>query len=153
MGMGDAKQETVVDINGKHISRIPQKPLNRYIKATLLTLLKRDDIKIKVNSEPGSSTVTVTDSNDKFLFAYDNAWDYGYYRIFMANPKEGAEPILVAEMDWYERDGYTNYQQQDIFDVSDALGAKLRQLEFIESARNNLTPEEIQAIQALGIAR
>lgn len=71
----------------------------------------------------------------------------------MANPKEGAEPILVAEMDWYENDLYTNSQQQDVFDIFHALNEKRDELQDIEKARNDLTPEEVQALQALGITR
>lgn len=154
MSMGGAKIEKVMDSDGvQRNSRIPQKPLNKYIKATLLTLLKRDDIKINDDIRAGSNTATVTDSKGKYLFSYDNAWDYGYYRIFMANPKEGAEPILVAEMDWYENDLYTNSQQQDVFDVFHALNEKRDELQAIEKARNDLTPEEVQALQALGITR
>lgn len=154
MSMGKAKKETVVDAAGnKRTSRIPQKPLNQFIKAALLTLLKRDDISIKDDIRAGSNTITVRDSKGKYLFSYDNAWDYGYYRIFMANPKEGAEPLLVAEMDWYENDLYTNPQQQDVFDVFKALNKKRDELQSIEKARNALTPEEVQALKALGMAR
>lgn len=154
MSMGNAKKETVVGADGKkRTSRIPQKPLNQFIKAALLTLLKRDDISIKDDVRAGSNTITVLDSKGKYLFSYDNAWDYGYYRIFMANPKEGAEPLLVAEMDWYENDLYTNPQQQDIFDVFKALNKKRDELQSIEKARNALTPEEVKALQALGMAR
>lgn len=154
MSMGKAKKETVVGADGnKRTSRIPQKPLNQFIKAALLTLLKRDDISIKDDIRAGSNTITVRDSNGKYLFSYDNAWDYGYYRIFMANPKEGAEPLLVAEMDWYENDLYTNPQQQDVFDVFKALNKKRDELQSIEKARNALTPEEVQALKALGMAR
>ncbi|MFQ6739683.1 MAG: hypothetical protein ACLRFJ_03390 [Alphaproteobacteria bacterium] len=154
MNMGNAKKETVVDANGnKRTSRIPQKPLNQFVKAALLTLLKRDDISIKNDISAGSNTITVLDSNGKYLFSYDNAWDYGYYCIFVANPKEGAKPLLVAEMDWYESDSYTNPQQQDIFDVFKALNKKRDELQSIEKARQDLTPEEVQALQALGMSR
>lgn len=143
-----------MDADGnKRTSRIPQKPLNQFIKAALLTLLKRDDISIKDDIRAGSNTITVLDLNGKYLFSYDNVWDYSYYRIFMANPKEGAEPLLVAEMDWYENDLYTNPQQQDVFDVFKALNKKRDELQSIEKARKDLTPEEVQALQALGMAR
>lgn len=161
MSLGDAKIEKVKDSNGQQRnSRIPQKPLNKYIKAALLTLLKRDDIKIKDDVQAGSNVATITDLKGKYLFSYDNAWDYGWYRIFMANPKEGAKPILVAEMDWYENDGYTNPQQQDVFDIFNAINRKRVELRekqdemlAIEKSRKDLTPEEIQALKALGIAR
>ena len=69
MSMGNAKKETVVDADGnKRTSRIPQKPLNQFIKAALLTLLKRDDISIKDDIRAGSNTITVLDSNGKYLF-------------------------------------------------------------------------------------
>lgn len=151
---GDAKVETIVDANGtKRISRIPQKPLNKLIKAALLTLLKRDDISIKDDIRASGNTFTVLDQNGKYLFSYHDAWDYGYYTISMANPNEGAEPLLVAEMDWRENDLYTNPQQQDVFDVFEALKKRRDELRSIEKAREDLTPEEVQALQALGVAR
>jgi len=154
MSMGNAKQEIVTDANGKkRTSRIPQKPLNPYIKSALLTLLERKDISIKYDMRPASTVISVLDSKGKLLFSYDNAWDYGYYCIFMANPKEGEKPLLVAEMDWYESDFYTNPQQQDIFDVFNALNKKHEELQSIEKARKDLTPEEVQALQALGIVQ
>jgi len=152
MTMGRAKIEQVLDSKGMmRQSRIPQKPLNLYIKGALLAILERNDIKIKSTNHAGSSVFTVTDSKGKYLFSYDNAWDYGYYRIFMANSKAEGEPILVAEMDWYENDGYTNKQQQDIFDVFEAIKVKAAKLDEIEAARQSLTAEEVLALQAMGI--
>ena len=152
MSMGNAKKGTVVDADGnKRTSRIPQKPLNQFIKAALLTLLKRDDISIKDDIRAGSNTITVLDSNGKYLFSCDNAWDYGYYRIFMANPKEGAEPLLVAEMDWYENDGNTNQQQQDIFDIADALRKKMDDTMRVENGIKTLTAAEQDVLNTWGI--
>lgn len=153
MTAGKAKIEKVVDSDGvQRNSRIPQKPLNQFIKGALLAVLKRNDIKIKDNVRAGSNVLTVEDLDGNYLFSYDNAWDYGYYRIFMVNPKQ-AEPILVAEMDWYENDLYTNSQQRDIFDIFDALNDKKVELDELENARKKLTPEEQQALKALGISR
>ncbi|MFQ6778360.1 MAG: hypothetical protein ACLRFI_03670 [Alphaproteobacteria bacterium] len=135
------------------INRIPKKPLNKFIKSALLTLLKRDDIKIIDHVSAGSNTITVTDSQGKYLFSYENGWDFGYYYISMANPENNEKPIKVAEMDWYENDGNTNPQQQDIFDIFNALNNKRTELQAIEQARKNLTKDEIQALKALGIER
>ena len=119
----------------------------------MLTLLERDDILIKENVRAGSNTLTVFDSNGKYLFSYENGWDYGYYRILMANPNEGAQPFVVAEMDWFDNDAHTNQQQRDIFDIFDAVRKKEDALNLIEKARKNLTPEEVQALQALGLEK
>ena len=148
---GNARAEQFVDAAGRtHINRIPQKPLNKYIKATLLTWLRRDDISIKNEIYASGNTLTVFDSNGKYLFSYDNAWDYGYYCIHMASSKEVEEPLLVAEMDWYENDLNTNSLQQDVFDVFDALDKKWKELQAIEEDRKSLTQDEIDALNALG---
>lgn len=149
MSMGNAKKETVFYNGKERTSRIPQKPLNPIVKATLLTTLKRNDIKITRKATPGDDIYTVTDAAGKMLFSYGNAWDYGYYRIYVANQNQGAEPIMVAEMDWYEGDGYTNPQQQDIFDIAHAMQEKSRELDRINEAQNSLTPEEIMALKTL----
>lgn len=150
MSMGDAKVETLS--NNKR-SRIPQKPLNKFIKAQLLATLKRDDITIETKPDWGRHDTLVKDTKGKTLFGYHCAGDYGYYNIWVPAPKAGAENIVVAEMDWFENDNYTNPQQQDIFDVFDATDAKSRELEAIKKDRESLTPEEIQALKTLGLSK
>ena len=134
-------------------NRIPKKPLNPFVKGQLLAILVRNDIKISDKFYPGSSTITVTDAKGKFLFSYDNGWDYGLYRIHMAHPDPKKEPILVAEMEWYENDLNTNSQQQDVFDIHRAIDEKRKELQEQKEALKNLTPDEILALQALGITQ
>lgn len=133
-----------------YITREVKKKLNPFVKAKLLATLKRDDIDVQIDTRAASNDWKVIDSKGKKLFWYENAWDYGYYRIFAANPDMAKEPICVAEMDWFENDGHTSPDQQDIFDIFDALKAKKAQLEEIEKGRQNLTYEEVMALQALG---
>ena len=71
----------------------------------------------------------------------------------MAHPDPKKEPILVAEMEWYENDLNTNSQQQDIFDVFKAMNEKRKELQNREEALKNLTPDEVLALQALGITQ
>ena len=153
MSMGDSKKETIIVDGKKRTNRIPQKTLNPYIKSSLLTTLKRDDIEITTHRTAGTDETTVKNSGGKYLFSYLNAWDYGYYCVYAANPSQGGEKIMVAEMDWYEADHNTNQQQQDIFDIGHAITQKQRELETIKEARKTLTPEEIQVLQALGISK
>ena len=87
------------------------------------------------------------------LFSYDNAWDYGYYKITVANSQPNAQPVVVAEMDWFENDQYTNPQQQDIFDIFKALQSKSAELRKIEEGRKNLTEAELQALKSLGFSK
>jgi hypothetical protein len=150
MSMGQAKATSLG--NGK-TNRIPQKPLNKFVKAQLLATLKRDDIKITFKAEPGVTTTTVSDSMGNPLFVYENAWDYGYYNIQVPDSKTKGDTIMIAEMDWYESDDNTNTQQQDIFDISKALETRRHELETIEEDRKNLTPEEIQALKVLGLSK
>lgn len=152
--MNESTAQEFIDVNGvRHTDRTPAKRLNKYTKSALLTILKRDDIKIIDKYYAGSNTITVTDSQGKFLFMYDNGWDYGYYQISMANPKDPEHPLVVAEMDHYENDNNTNSEQQDVFDVFNALTKKRAELEAIEEDRKALSPEEWHALQALGITR
>lgn len=154
MSMGDAKIQKITDVNGnERTSRIPQKALNPFIKSKLLTLLKRDDITIETVNEPGSTELIVRDEGGKMLFSYDNAWDYGYYKIAVANSQPNAQPVVVAEMDWFENDQYTNPQQQDIFDIFKALQSKSAELRKIEEGRKNLTEAELQALKSLGFSK
>ena len=69
------------------------------------------------------------------------------------NKRTKKEPILVAGMLWYENDLNTNSQQQDIFDVFKAINEKRKELQNREEALKNLTPDEILALQALGITQ
>lgn len=140
-------------MTAKKTNRIPKKALNPFVKGQLLAILGRNDIKISDKPYPGSNTITVTDTKGKFLFSYDNGWDYGLYRILMAHPDPKKEPILVAEMEWYENDLNTNSQQQDIFDVFKAMNEKRKELQNREEALKNLTPDEVLALQALGITQ
>lgn len=150
MSMGQAKATSLG--NGK-TNRIPQKPLNKFVKAQLLATLKRDDIKITFKAEPGVTTTTVSDSKGNPLFIYENAWDYGYYNIQVPDSTAKGKTIMIAEMDWYESDDNTNTQQQDIFNIADALHARRLELEAIEKDRENLTPEDIQALKVLGLSK
>ena len=150
MSMGQAEAN---DLGNGRTNRIPQKPLNKFVKAQLFATLKRDDIKITFNAEPGVTTTTVSDSKGNPLFIYENAWDYGYYNIQVPDPKNKGQTIMIAEMDWYESDDNTNPQQQDIFNIADALHARRLELEAIEKDRENLTPEEIQALKVLGLSK
>lgn len=151
MSMGNAKIEKVIDKNGnERTSRIPQKPLNKFMKSQLLTVLKRDDITIETKADAGSREYRILDKDGKLLFLYDNVWDYGYYYISVPNPEAGKGPIIVAEMDWFENDSYTNPQQQDIFDIFHAIGDREIELRKIAEARKNLTESEMLALKSLG---
>ena len=145
MSMGDSGYERFVDSRGGvHVNRVPARVLNAFVKASLLVTLKRDDVFVEEHRRPGSDEYIVKDATGKTLFMFDNAWDYGYYSI-SANGKK------LAEMDWYENDNNTNPQQQDIFDVLQAVIDKSNETRRIEQARNDLTPDEIQALQSMGI--
>lgn len=144
-----------------YIDRVPEKKLNPFVKAKLLATLKRDDITIDSDNYAGSNVWTVSDKKGK-IFWYDNGWDYGTYRIFTPNPtKKDSKPICIAEMDWYENDGHTNPDQQNIFDIFNTIVRRQKELEAakandqtkkLEEARASLTAEEVLALQALGFS-
>lgn len=146
MSMGQSKSERFKDQHGiVRVNRTPVKPLNLFVKASLLLTLNRDDIFVRENRRPGSDEYTAVDANGEEKFRFDNAWDYGYYVIYSGT---GA---ILAEMDWYENDGNTNKQQQDIFDVLNKMIAKAGETQRIEEGRRNLTQEEFDALQSMGI--
>ena len=154
MSMGTAKSEQIKDSLGNvRYNRIPQKPLNPYVKSALLAALKQEGIDIKCEASAGTNVYEVYDANGKLLFVYQSAWDYGYYVLSIPDPKNPGKRIVVGEMDWYENDLNTNKEQQDIFDVSEALYKKYQELETIKKARTALSAEELQALQALGLTR
>ena len=145
MSMGQSKTERFKDQYGNTlVNRTPVKVLNPFVKANLLLTLKRDDVFATWFRSPGSDMYYVKDASGKQLFTFDNAWDYGYY-IIQAGDK------VLAEMDWFEDDGHTNKEQQDIFDVLKAVMDKFEETERIEEGRRNLTQDEAQALQSMGI--
>ena len=157
MSMGQAK---VIELADGRKNRIPQKPLNGFVKAKILAYLKRDDIDIKpVTRSMGATAWEVKDGAGKYVMSYENAWDYGYYYIEMANPKVEGQRIVVAEMDWYENDNNTNPQQREIFNISHEMEKRAEELNKLrensvdlETERKKMTPDEILALQALGIS-
>ncbi len=141
-----------------YVDRVPTKKLNPFVKAQLLATLKRDDITIEEKPDWGATHWSVKDSNVALLFTYENAWDYGYYYIEVPSQKT-KNNIKVAEMNWYEADNHTNPDQKDIFDIGNALAERKKELEKaktanqskkLEEARQNLTAEEVLALQTLG---
>ena len=144
MSMGDSAISKF-EVKGRMITnRTPSKLLNPYIKAQLLATLKRGDIVIETKRAPGSDTYYIKDQTDKKLFSFDCAWDYGYYNITL-----GGSGMTVAEMDWFENDGHTNKEQQDIFDVLNAINAKQKELHEIQLGWQRLTPQERVALSVL----
>lgn len=141
--MGNSESKKIM-VNGREvIDRTPAKKLNPYIKAQLLTTLKRDDIVIETKRAPGSDTFYIKDiTTDKRLFSFDCAWDYGYYSITIGG-------TTFAEMDWFENDGNTNKEQQDIFDVLKAIQKKQTEMHEIAQGFQRLTPQERVALQIL----
>lgn len=157
MSMGQAKVTKLAD---GRTNRIPQKPLNGFVKAKILSYLKRDDINIKpVTRSMGANAWEVTDMAGEYVMSYENAWDYGYYYIEMANPAQKGQRIVVAEMDWYEADNNTNPQQQEIFNISNEMEKRAEELKKLransvdlEAERKKLTPDEILALKTLGVS-
>ena len=155
----DEGVERITDDKGNtYINRVPKKKLNPFVKAKLLATLKRDDIIIDPKLRAGSNTWVVKDSKGKLLFSYENGWDYGYYYIEAQNPNT-KENVKVAEMDWYENDGHTNAEQQDIFDIFNKVVSRQKELEAakannqaqkLEQARKELTADEVFVLQGLG---
>ena len=142
--MNESKVEKIM-VNGTQVNnRIPAKKLNPFIKAQLLTTLKRDDIVIETKHSPGSDDYYVKDNSNKVLFSFDNGWDYGFYSITLGG-------TVVAAMDWFENDNYTNADQQSIFDVLKAIQTKAHEQSVIEKAKRTLTPEEIAALAILEV--
>lgn len=142
MSMGDSKA-TKLEVKGRMVTnRTPSKVLNPYIKAQLLATLKRSDIVIHEKRVPGSDTFYIEDTNEKRLFSFDCAWDYGYYSIILGD-------VMVAETDWYESDDYTNKEQQDIFDILNAIQAKQKEQREIAQGWQHLTIQERKALQIL----
>lgn len=156
MSMGQAK---VTRLEDGRVNRIPQKPLNGFVKAKILAYLKRDDINIKsVARSMGANAWEVTDAAGKYVMSYENAWDYGYYYIEMANPKVEGQRIVVAEMDWYESDNNTNPQQYEIFDMGNEMEKRAVELKKqretsvdLEAERKKMTSDEILALKTLGV--
>ena len=66
MSMGTAKSEQIKDSLGNvRYNRIPQKPLNPYVKSALLAALKQDGINIKCEASAGTNVYEVYDANGK----------------------------------------------------------------------------------------
>jgi len=146
MSMGNSKTKKIIVDGKSKMDRTPAKPLNLFVKAKLLDTLRRNDISIKIFRRAGDDTYTVTDAKGDELFSFDNAWDCGYYNISVGN-------IIVAEMDWFESDNYTNKYQQDMFDVLKAIQDKQNELRLIKESKQALTAEEIRALKALELQR
>ncbi|MCQ2571531.1 MAG: hypothetical protein MJ165_00830 [Alphaproteobacteria bacterium] len=157
MSMGQAK---VTELADGRIDSVPQKPLNGFVKAQILAYLKRDDINIElVTHDMGANAWVVTDMDGEYVMSFENAWDYGYYYIEMANPAKKGQRIVVAEMDWYEADNNTNPQQQEIFDIFNEMRKRAEELKRLransvnlEEERKNLTPDEVSALKTLGVS-
>lgn len=146
MSMGQSRKEQIKDSRGNvRTNRIPAKPLNPFMKASIIMMLEtRPDIFVTEKVNPGSILYVVKDGTGKVLFEYDNAWDYGYYVI-----RSGDK--VIAEMDWYENDGNTNQQQQDIFDIADALRKKMDDTMRVENGIKTLTAAEQDVLNTWGI--
>lgn len=146
MSMGQSRIEQIKDSRGNvRTNRIPAKPLNPFMKASIIMMLEtRPDIFVTEKFHPGATTYVVKDGSGKELFEYENAWDYGYY-VIRAGDK------VIAEMDWYENDGNTNQQQQDIFDIANALRKKMDDTRRVENGIKTLTAAEQDVLNAWGI--
>ncbi|MFQ6778048.1 MAG: hypothetical protein ACLRFI_01985 [Alphaproteobacteria bacterium] len=143
-------RKVVSDNSIEYSSRIPWKPLNKSTKTILQNILKRNDIKISTKLEAGIETKIITDMKNNFLFSYEDAWGFALYSIYLNNSQKGAKPVLVAEMDWWEHDNIQpNSQQQDIFDIGNAITKKQNELENIKKLNTN----KIKTIQALNFCR
>ena len=102
----------------------------------------RPDVSIQLRRQPGVDSYYVTDNKGKVLFVYINGWDYGHYMILL-NEK------VVAETDWYENDNHTNNEQQEIFDIFNAITTRGYDEEVMKAAEKALTAEEIEALKIL----
>ena len=145
--MGQSKTKKIV-VNGREvIDRTPAKKLNPYIKAQLLTTLKRDDIVIEMEfPQEGYITYYIKDgTTGKRLFSFDSVWDPAYCSITIGG-------ITVAVADQFTKNGYVTEAQQDVLDVLKAILAKQKELldiPQIQQGFQRLTPQERVALQVL----
>jgi hypothetical protein len=135
MSMGDSKAQEV-NIDGRVcIKRTPAKKLSASTKAKILRILQRNDINVGVKQlMTRSETYYVKDAAGNKLLVVGDAYRRGYYNIIL-------DGVVVAEMDWFESDGMTTKEQQDIFDVLKAVQKK----ENLTRIKDYKTLDEIRA--------
>lgn len=99
-----------------------QKNLHPAIGAQLKKILERNDIRIELKNDSGSSTYTVIDPRGKQLIQYLNGWDYGWYSIYAMGQN-------VAKIKWFENTNTTTPEQQAVFDIFDIIVNKYEEQE------------------------
>ena len=96
--------------------------LNPMIAAQLKLILKRNDISIELNRQPGVDTYRVLDPKGEALIVYSNGWDYGMYSITALGE-------TVADIQWSENENKTTPEQKAVFEIGSLIGDKMRELE------------------------
>ena len=127
------------------------KSINKYVRATLLTLLKRDDIVIEKDKHVGSIIFYVKDNDGKKLFSYEQSHELNRHTIVAPGKTRKDAPVVLAQV--YGDENNAAPQHQDVLDILEALNTKYTKLQEMDHARKSLSSEEAMFISSLGKAK